>query len=201
MCGKDRLDTQSVQQRLQRVQVEARRLEFDQRLLETAWLVLSVFLEVFAAATNAMHFLGSVHHLEVGRKRANDFHRQRQVQVADQFGQFLSRPLVIFTAAYRTEAGILDEFEKVRPTLVPQEIANQRAENTHIVAERLVLRFEGDVLSAKFLAHGMLFVDQSRKLSYCSGRSVSASFNKAMTDCRSSRFLPLTRSLSPWIEV
>jgi len=40
---------------------------------------------------------------------------------------------------------------------------------------------------------------QSRKLSNCSGTPTSALRSMAMTSWRSSRFLPVTRSLSPWI--
>ena len=41
---------------------------------------------------------------------------------------------------------------------------------------------------------------QSRKFTYCSGRSKSSSLrSSAMAACRSSRFLPDTRSSSPWM--
>src|SRR6185312_4024817 len=40
---------------------------------------------------------------------------------------------------------------------------------------------------------------QSRKLSNCSGSSTSALRSTAIAACRSSRFLPVTRSLSPLI--
>ena len=40
---------------------------------------------------------------------------------------------------------------------------------------------------------------QSRKLSNCSGRSKLPAFSSAIAACRSSRFLPVTRSLSPLI--
>src|SRR5690606_16845581 len=44
-------------------------------------------------------------------------------------------------------------------------------------------------------------VHQSRKLSNCSGSSKSLPRSSAITACRSSRFLPVTRSLSPltWV--
>ncbi len=38
---------------------------------------------------------------------------------------------------------------------------------------------------------------QSLKLLNCRGMSIFASFSMAITDCRSSRFLPVTRTLSP----
>ncbi|GAB1845894.1 hypothetical protein MyNCGM683_07200 [Achromobacter xylosoxidans] len=41
--------------------------------------------------------------------------------------------------------------------------------------------------------------DQSRKFSNCNGKSTSVFFNNAIAVCRSSRFLPLIRSLSPLI--
>ena len=153
MRGKDRLDAYHIEQLLQRRQIHAGCLEPDQGLFETAGLILTDFLQVFAPPPDAMHFLGGIHHLKVGRERTDHFERELQIQIFDKSGELFTRYFVILAPANRPEPRRLDQVEQRLTALVPQQFTHHVAEYAHIVTQRLVLVLEDDVLSAQCFLH------------------------------------------------
>ncbi len=102
-----------------------------------------------------MHLLGRVHHLEVGRKTAHELGRSSRVEMADQGPEVLTGLFVAFAAADRAQPRILDHVEQFLTVLLANQFADHRAERAHVVAQRLVLFLEGDVLPPKrFLCNG-----------------------------------------------
>ncbi len=65
--------------------------------------------QVLAPPANAMHFLGRVDHLEVGREAANELQREISVEAFDERRKILARLLVVLAPANRAQAGGLDE--------------------------------------------------------------------------------------------
>ena len=68
-------------------------------LLGAAGLVVVDVSQVLAPAPDAMHLLGGIDHLKVGREAADDLQCFFGVEVLDQFGQLFAGPFIFFTAA------------------------------------------------------------------------------------------------------
>ena len=152
--------------------------------------------EVFAPTTNAVHFFRGVNHLKIGRKAANDLQCLPGFEPFDELRKIFTRLLVLFPATDRSQAGLFHELEEFVSALFTNNFAKHRAKRTDVVAQRLVFIFESYILTPKRLVDpGGHF--QSRKFSYFRGKPMSPSLSIAITLCRSSRFLPLTRNLSP----
>ena len=62
--------------------------------------------------------------------------------------EFLAGLFVVFAAPDRAPAGVLHEFEQFFAALLTDKLANHRAKRAHVVAQRLVLVLEHDVLAA-----------------------------------------------------
>jgi hypothetical protein len=94
-----------------------------------------------------MHFLGGVHHLKVGGEAADDLQSYVWIEVIDEVREFLAFEFVVFAAPYRAQSGGLDEVEELVATLFANQFADERAQDAHVVAQGLVLVFEGYVLA------------------------------------------------------
>ncbi len=95
-----------------------------------------------------MHLFRRVDHLKVGRKSANDLHRERQLEVSDEGPELLAGYLVALAPTNRPEARVLDDVEKLIAALFLQQFTDERTERAHVVAQSLVFVLEGDVLPA-----------------------------------------------------
>ena len=146
--GEDGLDAQLVEQLDERIGIEAVCLEADERVLESARLVLGVAAQVLAPAADAVNLLGRIHHLEVGREAANDRQREIGVEVADEFREFLAGRLVVLAPPDRPQARSLDKVEQRLAALFAYQLADHCAERAHVIAQRLFLVLELDVLAA-----------------------------------------------------
>ena len=156
VCRKHGLDRQRVEQRLQAFRVEAGRLEFHERVFESARLVDGDVAQVFSPPADAMHFLGGVHHLEIGRETAHELRGGAGFQVPDQRHEFFAGFLVTFAPPDRTEPRIFDHLEQRFAVLLSYEFADHRAERANVVAQGLVLLLEGDVLATQgFMSRGI----------------------------------------------
>ena len=123
------------------VRAQALRLERGDRILDAAGLrPLAVLEEVVAPAADAVHLLGEVDRLEPGRERAHQVARQRRRPVAHLRGELGARargsPLRPRMAATRSA---LDQLEQLLAALLAQDLAHERTERVHVIAQRLVL--------------------------------------------------------------
>ena len=86
---------------------------------------------VVAAAADAVHALGQVDRLEVGRERAHQVAGLIQLDVGERRGELVHRRVGL-AARDRGAAQRLDLGEEVRPALLGKDLADQRAEHLHV---------------------------------------------------------------------
>ena len=91
--------------------------------------------QVFAPAANAMHFLGRVHHLEIGGETADDLQCHVRFEVFYEGREFFALELIIFAPADGPQPGVLDEFEQVIAALFAYQVTDKRAQHADIVAQ------------------------------------------------------------------
>ena len=117
VCGEYGFDTNTIKQILKTAEVESGSLKPNQCLFQTARLILTDLLQIFAPPSYAMHFLRRIDHLKVRGECPNDFHGQRQIQVTNRAFQVVARQLVALAPSYRLQARRLDELEQLIATL------------------------------------------------------------------------------------
>ena len=71
------------------------------------------------------------------------------VEVLDEFRQLLARQLVALATPDRAASRSLHEFEKLFTALFADQVADHGAHRAHVVAQRLVLVLEHDVLTTQ----------------------------------------------------
>ena len=96
-----------------------------------------------AAAADAVHALGQVDRLEVGRERAHQVAGLLQFDAGERPGE-LGHRRVGLAARDRGAAQALDLGEERRPALLGEDLADQRAEHLHVFAQQRVGRRELD---------------------------------------------------------
>ena len=147
MGCEDGLDAQPVDELLQFVDGHARGFQLNERVLEAAGLVVTDLAQILAAAANAVHFLGGVDHLEVGRKAANHLQCKIGIQVLDELGELFTRLFVFLAPANGAAPGVFDKVEQLVAALFLDQVADHCAQRAHVVAQGLVLVLEHDVLA------------------------------------------------------
>src|ERR1700730_6154618 len=108
---------------------------------------LSVLEQVLAAAPDAVHPFRQVDALEPGGEGAHHVARQRRRAVAHAGRELGARLGLAAAAADGGEAVQLHQLEQLLATLLAQNLAHERAERTHILAQRLVLGRKVDVVA------------------------------------------------------
>src|SRR5690606_22208476 len=96
---------------------------------------------VFSAAADAVHALGQVDRLEVGRERTDEIAGVLQVGARGRSGQCLDQldnRRVAFAAADRGTAQAFDLGEKGRAALLGEDLADQCAEGFYILAQQRI---------------------------------------------------------------
>ena len=101
--------------------------------------------QIRAAAADAVHLLGHVDHLEVGRERADEVARRARGERAEQALELALRGGIALAVRDRELARGLDEVEQRLAALLAHELADELAEPVHVLAQRLVLLREEDV--------------------------------------------------------
>ena len=145
-----RLDAQPSEQADHLLQRQAARLEAREALLEPARLRRAAVVHVLPAAADPVHLLCKVHRLEPGGERVDQrqgFLRRAALGPHHQFDGLVGVPLA---AADGREAIALHGRKQLRPALVLEDVAHQRAEHVHVVAQRRVLQRKEDT----FAGHG-----------------------------------------------
>src|SRR6185312_12934945 len=104
--------------------------------------------EVVAPAANAMNPLSQVYDLEPAREGPDQIASQGRRPVAHAGRELTGRLLVAVTTADGGDAVELDQLEQRVAALFGQDLAHERSEGMHVVAQRLVLRGEMYVASA-----------------------------------------------------
>ena len=101
--------------------------------------------QVRATAADAVHLLRHVDHLEVRRERANEIARSARCQRAEQRGELAIGVAVALALRDGELARGLDEIEQRLATLLAHELADERAQAVHVLAERAVLLGKEDI--------------------------------------------------------
>ena len=108
---------------------------------------LAVLQEVLAAAADAMHLLGEVDHLEPGRRRRAPGRAPavggRPCTRAHELGAGARRRPR--GARWRATRSCSTRSSSSGAALLPQDLADERAERVHVLAQRFVLRREMDL--------------------------------------------------------
>jgi hypothetical protein len=94
-----------------------------------------------------VYFLGCIDHLKVGGEAAYYLQGKIGVEVLNELCQFLTGPLVIFAAPNRALPCGLDKLIEFIAPLFLDEVADHGAKSTNVIAKRLILVFERDVLT------------------------------------------------------
>ena len=125
---------------------QARALSARDRILDAAGLrALAVLEEIVAAAADAVHLLGEIDHLEPAGKGAHQVARQRRRPAAHPGGERGARRASPPRPRMAATRSLLDQLEQLLAALLAQDLAHQRAERVHVIAQRLVLGREMDV--------------------------------------------------------
>ncbi len=98
-----------------------------------------------------MHLLGDIDRLEPGREGAHQVARERRRAAAHQRLQLRPRAGLAAAGADRRHAIGLDQLEQRLAALLEQNLAHQRAQGVHVIAQRLVLGGEMDVAAIEHL--------------------------------------------------
>ena len=99
-----------------------------------------------AAAADAVHPLGQVHRLEIGRERAHQVGRFGQPGVGQRIGQ-LGDGRVGLASGNGGTAQALDTFEETVTTLLGEDLPHERSEDFHVFAQQRVGRCEVQLLA------------------------------------------------------
>ena len=137
MGGEDRLDPQARQQRGQFVGAHPVPGEAADHVPQAAGLGTVAGTFVFAAAADAVHPLGQVDRLEVGRERAHQVAGMAGVAVS----QGLRKPLdctAVFAPDDRSPAHAFDLGEELRAALLCEDFAHQRSESLDVFPQQRV---------------------------------------------------------------
>ena len=146
--GEDRLDAQALQQRQHLLERQAGLLELVDGVFHAARLGLgAVAEEILAAPADAVHLLGDVDRLEPHRERALEVARHGRGTTLDARRELGAGGLVAVAAADREGPVVLDEVEQRLAALLAQHLADQPAEQVHVLAQRGVLGRELDVVA------------------------------------------------------
>jgi hypothetical protein len=157
MRREHRLDRERADQLEHLLRAEARGFERADGILDAARLrALAVLEEVIAAAADAVYLLGEIHHLEPHRERPQQIARQSRRPVAHAGGELGARLAGSGAAADGGDAVELDQLEQLVAALFAQDLADQRAERVHIVAQRLVLGREVDIAAQQLQSSQVL---------------------------------------------
>ncbi len=105
----------------------------------------AVLDEVLAAAADAVDLLREIHHLEPGGEGAHQIARNGGRPILDERKQLGVRLGVAVTPVDGGHAVLLHEIQELGATLLQQDLADQRAEGVHVLAQRFVLRREIDL--------------------------------------------------------
>ncbi len=114
---------------------------------------------VIAAAADAMHALGDIHDLEIGRECACQVFGELRIE-ARHFARQRIRRRARAAQADRRRANRFDLGEERMPKLLGEQIADHCAEPAHIFAQRPVVRQKIDF--AAFVQDGTRIVVRSR---------------------------------------
>src|SRR6516225_994887 len=121
-------------------------LECGERILDATGLrTLAVLEEIVAAAADAVHLLGEVHDLKPGGEGTHQVARQRGRAVPYAGRELRARLARARAATDRGDAVELDQLEQLLTALLAQNVADQRTEHMHVIAQRLVLGRKVDV--------------------------------------------------------
>src|SRR6202035_1266642 len=140
MRREHRLDGQTPDELEDLRRAQALALERGDRILHAAGLrPLTVLEQVLAAPPDAVHPFRQVDALEPGGEGAHHVARQRRRAVAHAGRELGARLWLAAAAADGGGGGQLHPREPLRATLLAQNLAHERAERTHILAQRLAL--------------------------------------------------------------
>ncbi len=138
MRGEHRLDVDARQPLREFVDAHALRLQPQQHVLQAFRLRLAaVGALVVAAATDAMHALGDVDHLEVRAERADQAFGMRGFQAGQQSRQRLRRRVAL-AARDGGGAHAFDFIQERGRDLLGQHVADQRAQPAHVFTKRYI---------------------------------------------------------------
>src|SRR5204863_455554 len=101
--------------------------------------------QILAAAADPVHPLREVHGHEPGGEGAQQLARERRRPIAHAGGELAPRLVLAGPGADGRGAIELDQLEQLLTALLEQDLAHQRAERVHILAQRLVLGRKVDV--------------------------------------------------------
>ncbi len=133
--GEHRLDVDARQPLGQFVQGDALCLEVDQCVLQAIGLRRGgTGALVVAAAADAVHPLGDVHHLEIGTERTHHRFGARRWQAGQRIVE-IGQGGVAFTAGDGARTHLFHIIEKLRGDLLGEQVADQCAESAYIVTQ------------------------------------------------------------------
>ncbi len=147
MRRQHRFDPQLQQQAMQLRQGDTACFELAQRLLHPARLFCTL-IHVFATATNPMHLLRHVHHLEPGRERTHQIARAFSGNAADDLQRGHDATRLAFTPRNGGLAALLDEFEQGISALFADHLANERTQHVHVFAQGGVFEGKEEILAS-----------------------------------------------------
>ncbi len=130
-----RLDVDPRQPLGKLVQGDALRFEIDQCVLQAIGLRRGgTGTLVVAAAANAVHALGDVHHLEIGTERTHHRFGARRRQAGQRIVE-IGQGSVAFAAGDGARTHLFHIIEKLRGDLLGEQVADQCAESAYIVTQ------------------------------------------------------------------
>ena len=143
--GEHRLDRQRAHELERLGGREPTGLQLRDRSLDAPRLRLRAAVQILAAAADPVHPLREVHGHEPGGEGAQQLARERRRPIAHAGGELAPRLALAGPGADGRGAIELDQLEQLLTALLEQDLAHQRAERVHILAQRLVLGRKVDV--------------------------------------------------------
>jgi len=120
--------------------------ERPQRVLDTPRLRPRAFLEkILSAAADAMDFFGEIDDLKPGGKGADQIARRRGRPPLHARGKFDTGLRIPVATPDSADAVLFHKIEEGGATLLTQDLAYQRTQGVHILAQRGVLRRKKDL--------------------------------------------------------
>jgi hypothetical protein len=166
----DHLDAGCLEQRRDPLPGDSGRIETTHGVGQRSLLGRVRILHALPSTADPVYALGQVDDLEVGGERADDLLGPRRVESREDAREISVRRFDVggpLAPANRDVAGLLDALEEIRAALLSNHRADEVAQLADVVAERLVLRWEGDPAEVGLSGHPTR-AETPRRASSCS---------------------------------